>query len=115
MTDALKRELEEFEAWWNEDDDIPNDGPWNNDTPIQFAWAAWQARAALSAPQPAAPEPATDGEKWCLNCDKAGHATNECYSTHGLKLPGAQPLKQLTEEDVRRIAREEIKAWLESE
>lgn len=51
MTDALKQEREAFEAWWDEDDDIPNDGPWNPDAPIQFAWSAWQARAALAAPQ----------------------------------------------------------------
>jgi hypothetical protein len=33
-----------FEKWWNESDDIANDGPWEPDTMIQFAWAGWQAR-----------------------------------------------------------------------
>ncbi len=45
--------------------------------------------------QPTAPAPETDGEKWCLNCDKAGHVTNECYSTHGLNTPRDREISRL--------------------
>ena len=33
----------EFEQWWDSANDITNSGPWAHDTPIQFAWDAWQA------------------------------------------------------------------------
>lgn len=46
MTEELKR----FEKWWDAGDDIPNDGPYTPDTPIQFAWAGWQAALAQPAP-----------------------------------------------------------------
>jgi hypothetical protein len=46
MTEELKR----FEQWWDAADDIPNDGPYTPDTPIQFAWAGWQAALAQPAP-----------------------------------------------------------------
>ena len=39
-------ELKRFEQWWDAGDDIPNDGPYTPDTPIQFAWAGWQAALA---------------------------------------------------------------------
>lgn len=39
----------QFEKWWYEGDDIPNNGPWAHDTPIQFAWAAWQAALSQEA------------------------------------------------------------------
>ena len=39
-------ELKRFEQWWDAEDDIPNDGPYTPDTPIQFAWAGWQAALA---------------------------------------------------------------------
>lgn len=42
-----------FEQWWDEADDIPNDGPWAHDTPIQFSWAAWQASRERYVPKPA--------------------------------------------------------------
>lgn len=35
--------LAQFNKWWNEDDDIPNDAPWQQDSMIQFAWAGYNA------------------------------------------------------------------------
>ena len=46
MTEELKR----FEQWWDAEDDIPNNGPYTPDTPIQFAWAGWQAAKPLVVP-----------------------------------------------------------------
>jgi hypothetical protein len=45
-------ELKRFEQWWDADDDIPNDGPYTPDTPIQFAWAGWQAALAQPEQEP---------------------------------------------------------------
>ena len=45
----MTKELKRFEQWWDAEDDIPNDGPYTPDTPIQFAWAGWQA--ALAQPK----------------------------------------------------------------
>ena len=45
----MTKELKRFEKWWDAEDDIPNDGPYTPDTPIQFAWAGWQA--ALAQPE----------------------------------------------------------------
>jgi hypothetical protein len=42
-------EQKSFEQWWDAGDDIPNDAPYTPDTPIQFAWAGWQA--ALAQPK----------------------------------------------------------------
>ena len=42
-------EQKRFEQWWDAGDDIPNDAPYTPDTPIQFAWAGWQA--ALAQPK----------------------------------------------------------------
>lgn len=42
---------EAFEKWWDSGDDISNSGPWEHDTPIQFAWDGWQAAKADSAAQ----------------------------------------------------------------
>ena len=48
---SMTKELKRFEQWWDAEDDIPNDGPYTPDTPIQFAWAGWQA--ALAQPEQA--------------------------------------------------------------
>jgi hypothetical protein len=45
----MTKELKRFEKWWDAEDDIPNDGPYTPDTPIQFAWAGWQAALAQPA------------------------------------------------------------------
>ena len=42
----MTKELKRFEQWWDAEDDIPNNGPYTPDTPIQFAWAGWQAALA---------------------------------------------------------------------
>jgi hypothetical protein len=52
MTEELKR----FEKWWDAGDDIPNDGPYTPDTPIQFAWAGWQAALAQPVQEPMHPQ-----------------------------------------------------------
>ena len=44
----MSKEQKRFEEWWDAKDDIPNNGPWTHNTPIQFAWAGWQA----ALPQP---------------------------------------------------------------
>lgn len=44
----MNKEKEAFEAWWDERGDLKNNGPWEKDTPIQFAWEAWQAAKAES-------------------------------------------------------------------
>ena len=48
----MTKELKRFEQWWDAEDDIPNDGPYTPDTPIQFAWAGWQAALAQPEQQP---------------------------------------------------------------
>ncbi len=57
-------ELKRFEQWWDADDDIPNDGPYTPDTPIQFAWAGWQAALA---------QPEQQGDFCDLNCVWTNH------------------------------------------
>ena len=60
----MTKELKRFEKWWDAEDDIPNNGPYTPDTPIQFAWAGWQA--ALAQPEP--------WEKFCdSNCVWTDH------------------------------------------
>ena len=60
----MTKELKRFEQWWDAEDDIPNNGPYTPDTPIQFAWAGWQA--ALAQPEP--------WEKFCdSNCVWTDH------------------------------------------
>jgi hypothetical protein len=53
------RENKRFEQWWDAGDDIPNDAPYTPDTPIQFAWAGWQA--ALAQPEQE-PDPIGDAQ-----------------------------------------------------
>jgi hypothetical protein len=53
------REQKRFEQWWDAGDDIPNDAPYTPDTPIQFAWAGWQA--ALAQPEQE-PDPIGDAQ-----------------------------------------------------
>ena len=50
----MTKELKRFEQWWDAEDDIPNNGPYTPDTPIQFAWAGWQA-ALTEQPAPQKP------------------------------------------------------------
>jgi|GEM_PF-2516905 len=50
----MTKELKRFEKWWDAGDDIPNDGPYTPDTPIQFAWAGWQAALAQPVQEPVA-------------------------------------------------------------
>ena len=50
----MTKERKRFEQWWDAEDDIPNDGPYTPDTPIQFAWAGWQAALAQSEQEPVA-------------------------------------------------------------
>lgn len=92
----MNKELKRFEKWWDAEDDIPNDGPYTPDTPIQFAWAGWQAALA----QPAQQEPVAialntgtkQGVKWLKNVE------------HGESLYTTPPQrKPLTDEDVERI------------
>ena len=40
---------------------------------------------------PPLPEP----ETYCLACDKVGHLTTECHSTHGINTPAARELNRL--------------------
>jgi hypothetical protein len=57
-------------------------------------------RAALAA-APVPPAETADhwdaqpGERYCLACDKLGHLTNECWSTHGMNSPAARELFRL--------------------
>ena len=37
------KEIALFNQWWDEGDDIANDGPWEKDTMIQFAFAGYTA------------------------------------------------------------------------
>ena len=50
----MSTEQKRFEEWWDAKDDIPNNGPWTHDTPIQFAWAGWQAALAQPEQEPVA-------------------------------------------------------------
>lgn len=66
-------ELKRFEQWWDAGDDIPNDGPYTPDTPIQFASAGWQAALAQR-------KPLTDDEieaVWLKHHDENGYLRNE--------------------------------------
>ena len=58
----MTKELKRFEQWWDAEDDIPNNGPYTPDTPIQFAWAGWQAALAE---QPAQKRPQNCGTSYC--------------------------------------------------
>lgn len=39
----------------------------------------------------------TNPERYCLACEKLGHLTTECHSTHGLNTPAARELFRLTQ------------------
>ena len=41
------------------------------------------------------PIPGDDAERYCLACDKDGHRTDECWSTHGINTPQARELFRL--------------------
>jgi hypothetical protein len=63
-------------------------------------WMQAVANSALAAlalpPQPVPAEPPLHHwERWCLLCDKFGHLTTECHSTHGLNTPAARELHRL--------------------
>ena len=62
----MTKELKRFEQWWDAEDDIPNDGPYTPDTPIQFAWAGWQAALAQPEQEPVAWMKASDTE-WSIS------------------------------------------------
>ena len=84
----MTKEVERFEQWWDAEDDIPNNGPYTPDTPIQFAWAAWQAALAE---QPAQQEPKIDiyrsFEQWKSgNVLEHGVPRTEHYSEAQLDL-----------------------------
>ena len=103
----MTKEVKRFEQWWDAEDDIPNNGPYTPDTPIQFAWAGWQAALAeqpastleelyalskeVSAEQPAQQEPLTDiyrsFEQWKSgNVLEHGVPRTEHYSEAQLDL-----------------------------
>lgn len=42
------------------------------------------------------PSTFTMGERYCLWCDKDGHQTHECRSTHAINTPAARELARLT-------------------
>lgn len=84
MTEELKR----FEQWWDAEDDIPNDGPYTPDTPIQFAWAGWQAALA----QPEQPKVRTG------NCLRIGVCASE-----GHKIAPQRTWVGLTDEEVINV------------
>lgn len=44
---------------------------------------------------PAVEPVADEGERYCLACEKLGHRTDECHSTHGLNTPAARELFRL--------------------
>lgn len=43
MSTTREQILARFTQWWDESDDISNDGPWEPDSMIQFAWAGYNA------------------------------------------------------------------------
>lgn len=51
------------------------------------------AHAALAMPAEQAAE--RDNERYCLLCEKLGHITNECRSTHGVNTPAAREIFRL--------------------
>jgi hypothetical protein len=68
----MTKDLKRFEQWWDAGDDIPNDGPYTPDTPIQFAWAGWQAALAQPVQKPVAIALNTgtkQGVKWLKNVE----------------------------------------------
>ena len=63
----MTKELKRFEQWWDAEDDIPNNGPYTPDTPIQFAWAGWQA-ALAEQPEQKRPQNCGTGYCSCIEC-----------------------------------------------
>jgi hypothetical protein len=65
-------EQKRFEQWWDAGDDIPNDGPYTPDTPIQFAWAGWQAALAQPEREPV-------GDEWtpCMKLPVVVHVRKQ--------------------------------------
>jgi hypothetical protein len=81
-------ELRRFEKWWDAEDDIPNDGPYTPDTPIQFAWAGWQA--ALAQPKQE-PDPIGDAQDKLIAEMAAQPEQKWQYGTPLLNLFTKQP------------------------
>ena len=50
-------------------------------------------------------------EAYCLACDKPGHLTTECHSTHGLNTPAARELFRLIRTASQPAAQAEPVAW----
>lgn len=73
--------------------------------------AAWAEEVAQMTGSPEVPP----GERWCLWCDKAGHQTHECWSTHGVNTPEARELWRLSAASVKAPAPapEPVGYWLE--
>jgi hypothetical protein len=93
----MTKERRRFEEWWDAEDDIPNDGPYTPDTPIQFAWAGWQAALAQPEQEPVQkPKFWYDEEEACLH-DHFGDAPFGCIPLY--TTPPAQR-KPLTDEQV---------------
>ena len=100
----MTKELKRFEQWWDAEDDIPNDGPYTPDTPIQFAWAGWQAALAQPEQEPVAKVTSETG-----NPDITMSWWHEPALPIGTKLytsPPQRPWVGLTDEERQDIALE---------
>ena len=96
----MTKERKRFEQWWDAEDDIPNDGPYTPDTPIQFAWAGWQAALAQPEQEPVAYTNGTDvilAKYWTADYPPKG------WEPLGYITPPQR--KPLTEEQIETIWR----------
>jgi hypothetical protein len=109
-------EQKRFEQWWDAGDDISNDAPYTPDTPIQFAWAGWQA--ALAQPKQEGdihtcrPDPIGDAQdrliaelaaqpeqepvEWLTGCPECG-MDGGCDCDSGTCTPPAAPMTEFEE------------------
>ena len=92
----MTKERKRFEQWWDAEDDIPNDGPYTPDTPIQFAWAGWQAALAQPEQEPVAYTNGTDvilAKYWTADYPPKG------WEPLGYTTPPQRTWVGLTDED----------------
>ena len=98
----------EFEKWWDSADDITNSGPWAHDTPIQFAWDAWQAALSQREAEPVA---SSQQDGWTFDeLDLRGPADFETTAPEGWESSDWRTCLELKAElHNKRVYRAEIK------
>jgi hypothetical protein len=86
-------EQKSFEQWWDAGDDIPNNAPYTPDTPIQFAWAGWQAALA---------QPKQEGDIHTCTPDPIGDAQDRLIAEMAAQ-PEQEPVACLSKTQAKAI------------